>query len=193
MARVRSHKRVTCLHQVHTYSTFTHCLPFPPALSQHTDFPKQAPTQPCSPHTLTPSSSHPPRSTTGAPATHCSLRWVPRGRTREKEWGPGPGHPDGVLRTQPGCRELMVGAFIDGPKRDPTSKCPLPFSPLLLTLNQPHTLWARPVQGSTDESNSVSKLNSTDNLFRPIGHPACSASLTPRRLTQMLHTPAGQV
>lgn len=54
-------------------------------------------------------------------------------------------------------------------------------------------LWACPAQGSADESNSVSKLNSTDNLFKPIGPLACSASLTPHGLTQTLYTSAGQI
>lgn len=74
-----------------------------------------------------------------------------------------------------------------GPQRAP---CPISS---LEALSQTSVPWACPVQRSPDESNSVSKVNSTDNLFRPIGHPACSASLTPRGLTQTLHTPTGQI
>lgn len=70
--------------------------------------------------------------------------WTPRWHAQD---------PARLLGVDGGGRLLM------DPKRGPTPKCPLPFSPLLPTLNQPPTLWARPVQGSTDESNSVSKLN----------------------------------
>lgn len=71
-------------------------------------------------------------------------------------------------------------------------KEPLPLA-LLCSTGQSSTLWACPAQESPDKSNSVSKPNSTDNLFRTIAHPVCSASLTPHGLTQMLHTPAGQI
>lgn len=78
----------------------------------------------CSPHTLTPSISTlhiAPRELLSptAPCAGCQ-----EGRTGEKEGGPGPGYPDGVLRAQPGCWELMVGVFIDAPQNGADPKVP---------------------------------------------------------------------
>lgn len=76
---VSSHKQMTYLHHVYTPTPHLHTAsPFPPALSQRTDFPKQAPT-----HHVPCTHSHPPAPTLhvapqGAPAIHCSLGWVPR-------------------------------------------------------------------------------------------------------------------
>lgn len=124
MPRVRSQKRVTCLHQVHTYSTFTHCRPSRQPSPSTQTFPNRRP------HSHVPCThSHPPAPTLHiapwellsptAPCAGCR-----EGRTPGKEWGPGPGHPDGVLRTQPGCLELMGGAFTDGPTKGPDPKVP---------------------------------------------------------------------
>lgn len=80
MPGVRSHKQMTYLHHVHTYSTFTHRLPLlaGPLASTQT-FPNRHPHSVFPAHTLTPSCSHPHVSPRGAPPTHCSLSWVPKG------------------------------------------------------------------------------------------------------------------
>lgn len=80
MPGVRAHKQMTYLHHVHTYSTFTHCLPhLASTLPSTQTFPNRRPHSVCPAHTLTPSCSHPHVSPRGAPPTHCSLSWVPRG------------------------------------------------------------------------------------------------------------------
>lgn len=165
---IRSHKPVTLLHRVYIYS---HLHSLSPSLRILPQTGARSPPL-CSLHKhtlpLTPSMlhhgelSHPLLPELGAE-------------------GGGPRCQDGLLRAPP---------FTDGSQRDWTPKSALPSRPLA-AFGRPSALRACPARGSPDEGNSVSKLHSTDNLFRPIGHPACSASLTPHGLTQTLYTPLG--
>lgn len=195
MPGVRSHKQVTYLHHVPTYSTFTHCLPLPASTLPSTQtFPNRRP------HGHAPRThSHPP-----APTLHAA------------PWGalhpplPRPGAEKGGFVRRGGGQGLGACMECSGHsqaswnrqwrpvlidhKRDWTPKGPFAFafSPPRSPRPAPN-VWARPAQVTTAEPNSVSKLYSTDNLFRPVGHPACSASPTPCGLTETPHTPAGQI
>lgn len=140
-----------------------HSYPLPASSRQHspsTDFPRQAPTQPCSLHTL----SHPPAPTLyvalwGASPTHCSLSWVPKGEDSREGMGTSTQTPGWSVQDPARPLRIAGGGIIDGPKKDWTQRVSFPLAMPRVALSQPHTLGACPAQGSADESNAVSKLN----------------------------------
>lgn len=119
---VRSHKQVTHLHHVHTYSTFTHCLSPSPALSPtHRLSQTSTHTSVSSAHRHCPRTLH--VASWGALPTHCSLSWAPRVGMSEEDQRRGPSCSD-MLRTWPGLlRHLLMGQ-----KRVGSPKAPFLFT-----------------------------------------------------------------